>query len=499
MARDERSRRAPRSRKAYRERDDLPEEELPNRPAGGSLRDNTYSVRPSTSRHAFDPDRDEVSFVEPTRESTESQRQYARRRESNDLAYRKRKVAKKRKAVLIVIGVLLSCLIAFLVGYYVYMGQLDARLQNSLDDEVKTELSAHVDETEPVYFLLVGKTSAATEASDRLSLMMLVRYDPEGDTVTFISIPAQTRVRTDQGDWRYLTDFYDTGGRVAFVHKIKDLLDVDINHYIEFETSEVTSLVDVLGGVDATVPDNTIYNGVSIPAGSYTLNGDETYVLMNCRKVYTDGDFTRIANQQAIVESLVESLDDLGSFGRVQARTALADCIATDLTLDDVDDMARDIAGAGSDLTVYFATIPTSSRTVEGQTYEVLKRDDWTQMRALFEAGDDPSQISDGGVASTDVIMPQEYEVSVRNGSGVVGCAQQAADRLTAAGYVVIETGNANSFVYDETLVVYDSDEMANVAQDVVDKLGVGRTVQNPGSYTFDGDILVMVGGDWVP
>jgi hypothetical protein len=43
--------------------------------------------------------------------------------------------------------------------------------------------------------------------------------------------------------------------------------------------------------------------------------------------------------------------------------------------------------------------------------------------------------------------------VAVLNGSGIDGLANQVADRLTTAGFNVIEVGNAASFNLDETAI----------------------------------------------
>jgi len=85
--------------------------------------------------------------------------------------------------------------------------------------------------------------------------------------------------------------------------------------------------------------------------------------------------------------------------------------------------------------------------------------------------------------------------VTVRNGAGVSGIASQAAARLQANGFQVPEVGNANQFVYDETLVVYRDDEEA--ARMVAGTLPHGRLVPGRGMYTFSTDVLVVVGKDW--
>jgi len=55
--------------------------------------------------------------------------------------------------------------------------------------------------------------------------------------------------------------------------------------------------------------------------------------------------------------------------------------------------------------------------------------------------------------------------------------------------------GNANQFVYDETLVVYKTGR--EVAVQVAEDLPKARVVESRGMYEFTSDILVVIGKDW--
>ncbi|GAB4274980.1 MAG: hypothetical protein Kow0056_04020 [Coriobacteriia bacterium] len=85
--------------------------------------------------------------------------------------------------------------------------------------------------------------------------------------------------------------------------------------------------------------------------------------------------------------------------------------------------------------------------------------------------------------------------VIVYNGSGVPGIAGTAAQELISQGFRVVETRNADSFDYEETLIiVYDADE--SEAQAVRDVLGVGKVVRDEASQEV-ADMIVVVGKDF--
>ena len=57
--------------------------------------------------------------------------------------------------------------------------------------------------------------------------------------------------------------------------------------------------------------------------------------------------------------------------------------------------------------------------------------------------------------------------------------------------------GNASSFDYDKTLVVYDDPAQKYEADLIVSALGRGSAMLNDGNYLYDGEFLVIVGADW--
>ena len=101
----------------------------------------------------------------------------------------------------------------------------------------------------------------------------------------------------------------------------------------------------------------------------------------------------------------------------------------------------------------------------------------------------------DGTVQTDTGVDPAGVTVTVRNGAGLEGVASSAAAFLTGAGFNVTNVGNANQFVYDRTLVVYDEERA--LADAVLKALPKGEVVASRGMYEFSTDVLVVVGKDW--
>ena len=84
-------------------------------------------------------------------------------------------------------------------------------------------------------------------------------------------------------------------------------------------------------------------------------------------------------------------------------------------------------------------------------------------------------------------------------------CATAAAFReglrelLTAGVYDVKSVGNVDDgTVYPETLVIYKDEAFEIAAKAIVSDLSAGRVVNGGDFYTFDTNVLVIIGTDWI-
>jgi len=134
-------------------------------------------------------------------------------------------------------------------------------------------------------------------------------------------------------------------------------------------------------------------------------------------------------------------------------------------------------------------------RRLEGEwrsPYVWLDEEKKEQLVSVMMAGgsfDGPAE------EQTVEIERSTISITVRNGAGIEGSASATADILSALGYTITEVGNANQFVYEETLVVYSTDYAAAVQ--VANDLPKAKVVESRGMYEFLTDVLVVVGKDY--
>ncbi len=169
---------------------------------------------------------------------------------------------------------------------------------------------------------------------------------------------------------------------------------------------------------------------------------------------------------------------------------------------------------------IYSTMNPTTSVYEDGLWCEYSNSEAWSVMMKRIDAGLSPTPdesdsqnnggVTDGSIGgeavTNAVLYGQESslsdrgngeQVEVRNGSGVSGLAASVSETLTNKGYSITATGDADSYNYSNTLVIYDSGTDESVAKSIANILGVGTPTVNNGTYTYNGAYLVIIGKDY--
>lgn len=392
--------------------------------------------------------------------------------------------------VAVVAAILVVAAVALSLGTCAFRGSLSSSM--ALDDPSVSEvLAAPASESDPQYVMLVGISDDGTDG-EAASFIALMRIDAQSKTVSLLNIPSNISCSYDnaaEGDGM-LRDAPHAVNEGELVSRVSSLVEQDINHYVRITEEGFVSLVDSLGGlavtVDTYVDDPTV--GITvIDPGEQTLNGTQALAYVSAKN-YTDGFEVRSQVQNQVLSALIATLESQGGLSFVFSADELAGTIETDLDYDALSSLASAYSGA----TVYTSTVPGSQTVAGDSVYWSVSPSSWATLRDQFKGGQNMDLSVD-----TSGVNRGSLSIKVLNGTGNDGYAAQVAQRLEGAGYTVQETGNADAAVYDETLVVYRSDDDKTAAEAVVQDLGCGRAVSAGVYYSLTTDIQVMVGNDW--
>jgi LCP family protein required for cell wall assembly len=153
---------------------------------------------------------------------------------------------------------------------------------------------------------------AQVNSFDGLSdVMLLLRFDPQTEKISVLSIPRDTRVEMDGYGTIKINAANVKGGPAASAKLVSQLLEgVQIDRYVRVNIGGVQKLLDALGGVTVYVPKDMKYTDesqhlyINLKQGRQHLNGDQALQLLRYRHDAM-GDIGRIERQQMVMRALM--------------------------------------------------------------------------------------------------------------------------------------------------------------------------------------------------
>lgn len=319
---------------------------------------------------------------------------------------------KKGRAGGIVLGVLMIVLIAVIIAgtcVFIFLQNINSNLRGSYSDEqmdsIQEKLIPVTNVNEPFYVMLIGSDARADsdEMGARSDSNILVRIDPVNWVVTMVSIPRDTKI-TYNGSTMKFNSAYSYGGAAGTIEAASELCGAPISHFAEIDFDGVVTLVDTLGGVEVDVPQpiNDPQAGwVTIDnAGLQTLDGAQALVFARSRHYYVDGDFSRSANQRALIEAIVKKVfsKPVGDLpGLVQQMSM---CVSTDMDVSALYSLVMQYVNSGKSMTIYSIMVPSTTAEIDGASYVIANTSELAEIMAVVDAGGDPNTVETSGTTS---------------------------------------------------------------------------------------------------
>lgn len=346
-----------------------------------------------------------------------------------------------------------------------------------------------------VSVLIVGADERKGDVG-RSDTMMVLFLNPRRGQGALLSIPRDLKVRIPghRGTDR-INASYPAGGVELVQQTVEELLDIEIDYHAKANFQGFVEVVDMLGGVDIEVPDvegrgrGMNYDDradglhIHLKPGFQHLDGEQAMGFVRYRK--GDSDFKRMERQQQFLTAMTEQKLKLRNVRTLvgAARRAL-DCIETDMDLREAMDLARTLKQLDS-ANLMSAQIPAAGRKENGKWYAIYRESDIRQvLREIY--------------AHLDSEPARPCPIEVLNGSGQTGAAAAAGSTLSAKGFEVTDTGNADRFDYEHTVIQYPGDR-ESTARMLRRILGCGELERRAAEVT-EADapsIRVIVGGDF--
>jgi LCP family protein required for cell wall assembly len=184
---------------------------------------------------------------------------------------------------------------------------------NVLNNKLERAL-AEVQPGDPENILILGSDKRAGEEFEedpgRSDTTILLRLDPETDTISVMSIPRDLKVEIPGYGTGKFNEAYSYGGPKMTLQVVKELTGLRINHVVNVDFLGFVRAVDAIGCVytdvdrryfhsNAGLPPSEQYSEINVQPGYQKLCGKKA--LQYVRYRHTDTDIVRSARQQAFL------------------------------------------------------------------------------------------------------------------------------------------------------------------------------------------------------
>jgi len=158
-------------------------------------------------------------------------------------------------------------------------------------------------------FLLCG----TDQSGARTDTIMLAALDGKGKAVNILQIPRDTMLDVERQD-KKVNASYAYGKYDLLKKDLQNYFGVPIDGYVLVNTKGFRNIVDLMGGVEVTVPFNMDYEDpeqdlyIHLKAGKQILNGSKAEQYVRFRKGYVDQDLGRMRAQKAFLSAAIKKM-----------------------------------------------------------------------------------------------------------------------------------------------------------------------------------------------
>lgn len=289
---------------------------------------------------------------------------------------------KKRWFVMFfVIGLLLGLALGV---FYKDIGKLGAKVYLSFKQrqwqpkgkekkEVEKALATlSTDQSKSINTLVIGSDVGSNKKEGgwcRSDVMMLVCLLERDKRAVVISIPRDTRVQIAGRGFEKINAAHSFGGPSGAIDAVKQLLGMDVHHYLSMNFQGFKQIIDAIGGVPIHLnqPINDPHAGY-LPAGDLKLDGEQALVIVRSRKS-PGGDIDRIKSQQVFLKALINKAAGMRNVWKgKQIVDIIAGSCQMDYSAGQLTTLAEELKGFPI-ANAQFVTIPGQAKNIGGGSY----------------------------------------------------------------------------------------------------------------------------------
>lgn len=356
----------------------------------------------------------------------------------------------------------------------------------------------------PVNILVMGidrvpdvPVDSPASMDGRSDTMLLLRIDPQENSVKLLSIPRDTRVESSELSIKKINQANADGGpKLAAKIVSSTFNDVPIDRYVRVTTDAFRELVDLVGGVEVFVPekmqytDETQHLNISLNPGWQFLNGTQAEHFARFRHD-RNGDIGRVQRQQTLIKALRERITSPSILPRLpELMRMMQRYVDTNISLEELMALAN-FALKLDKTDVKMVMLP--GRFSQPNEYAASY---WI----MDEAGRDRILQDYFGIDAKDRAKNRKsarnsIRIAIQNASGQPNMSRRAAEYLKSQGFNNIYLVKDWPDRAHKTQIIVQQGDLS-AAEKLQNTLGLGN-IEATSTGDIESDLTLRLGEDW--
>ena len=246
---------------------------------------------------------------------------------------------KLRKKILLMITAIITTTLVALGVYVTSAFNFSTNELAKTFKDYNTSDSEAIKQTKPISILLMGVDTGDSERKStwqgNSDSMILVTINPETKTTTMTSLERDVLVTLSgpkdndmTGVQAKLNAAYASGGAKMAIMTVQDLLDIEIDNYIQINMQGLVDLVDAVGGITVTnnfdfpisIAEKEPEYTATVEPGTHKINGEQALVYARMRYDDPEGDYGRQKRQREVIQKVMKkilALDSVSSYKKI--------------------------------------------------------------------------------------------------------------------------------------------------------------------------------------
>ncbi|WP_010648093.1 LCP family protein [Oceanobacillus massiliensis] len=292
-----------------------------------------------------------------------------------------KRAGKRRKPRRLWLKITLSVLLVLVLGVGIYAYSIYDNAKGAVNEQMHQKVTAidekvgkqKIEEKESLNILLLGVDKRGSDGG-RSDALMVLSLDQKNEKMQLVSIPRDTRTMiVGKGFEDKINHAYAFGGTDMSISTVEDLLDIELDYYVEMNMEGLADLIDSLGEITVQneidwIDEGFYQEGYHYAEGELTMDGAQTMGFVRMRHKDPQGDFGRTERQRKVIGAIIDKGASVASVGKINSVIdVLGNNMATNMDFDDMKDLLLNYANVRRNSSNYM--LQGSGTTIDGIYY----------------------------------------------------------------------------------------------------------------------------------